>query len=109
MDDIEKRIKALEKRSRDDIERWQALEGDLKAFSAALTCIVRPIGVTNPKIIRTVIKNLKTYETVSRMDNQHSQMIVRLRRIREVFESQLKEIETNGSSSEDLDKPPRKK
>jgi hypothetical protein len=109
MDDFDKRLKVLEQRSRNDIERWEALAGEVKAFSGAFACMAKPICASNPKLMRTIIKNLKTYETVSRMDNEHSQMIVRLRHIRQVFESQLKEIETGGPSSEDRDKPLRKK
>jgi len=98
MNDVEKRLKALEKRARNDVERWGSIGGEIRAISGALACIARPICATNPKLMRTIVKNLKTYETVARMDNEHSQMIVRLRYIRQVFESQLKEIEGGADS-----------
>jgi hypothetical protein len=108
MTNIEKRLKMLENRARRDTDRWQSLSGEIKAFSAILTAMGAPICAAAPVQARAIIQNLKTYEKAARTQNEHAQMIVRIRYVREFFENRLK-AGGDDSTSEENGVPRRKK
>jgi hypothetical protein len=109
MPDIEKRLKALEKRARIDTERWHALSGEIKAICAIISAIGAPICAGKPIRTKAIIQNLKLYERIAREQNEHAQMIVRLRHEREFFESRIKRGEIGGSTSGKTSSPHSKK
>jgi len=106
MPSVDERLRKLEERSRADIERWQALEGDLKAFSGIISCMFAPIAAQTPAIARVIVQNLQAYENVARMQNEHAQMMQRLRVVREILEAKL---EKGGSTGADNGAPRRRK
>jgi hypothetical protein len=106
MPSVEDRLKKLEERTRGDVERWQVLEGEIKAFSAIISCMLAPIAAQTPAIARIIVQNLRTYEDVARMQNEHAQMMQRLRVVREILEAKL---EKGGSSGAKNASPRRRK
>lgn len=93
MSDIEQRLKSLEKRSRIEAERSQALQGDIKGVVLVVDSISAAIAADNKPLLRTIIKNLKTFEDVSRVQNEHDLTMKRLRAARKFFEGRLKSAE----------------
>lgn len=84
-----------------DIERWHAMSGEIKAFSSIITAIVAPMCVGKPDRLRTIIGNLKVCEEVARSQNEHGQMIRRIRFERRTFEDRLKKYYGDSSSPKD--------
>ncbi len=109
MTDIEKRLKALEKRARADTERWNALFGDTKALSLIADAIGAAICANNKPLLRTVIKNLQSFENAARIQNEHGLTIDRLRHARQFYEARLKKADEGGSTSSTNSAPPRKR
>lgn len=89
MADIEHRLKALEKQTRNQREQIQALFGDTKALTIIIDSLGAAICANNKPLLRTVILNLRQFETFSRQQNEHEATIVRLRTMREFFEGRL--------------------
>jgi hypothetical protein len=89
MSDIEKRLKALEKRIPLYEERWHATKAHVKALSMAIDCIGEPICQVNPRLISMIIKNLKTFEKEAKLQNGHSVLIWQLRETRKFFEARV--------------------
>ena len=85
---IERRLKALEKRAQTNDEVWQTLDGHIKAFSLIIDAIGAPICATIPSIGKTIITNLRNFENAGR--NNHDVTIRQLRHAREFFEAQIK-------------------
>lgn len=90
MPDIEQRLKALEKRTRADDERWRMLDEHTKAVALIRRAISAPICATMPSILPTIIENLRTAEKEARALNAHAKMIVEIRSARKVFEEVAK-------------------
>ena len=88
MANIEKRLKALEKRAQTNDEVWQTLDGHIKAFSLIIDAIGAPICATIPSIGNTIITNLRNFENAGKNNNDVT--IRQLRRAREFFEAQIK-------------------
>lgn len=109
MPDIEQRLKALEKRARADTERWQAVFGDTKALSIIIDAIGAAICADNKPLLRTVIKNLQSFENAARIQNEHGLTIERIRDAWKFYESRLKNAGASGSTAQDDGKPHRKR
>jgi hypothetical protein len=110
MADIEKRLKALEKRTRIDDERWQMLDAEIKALFLIFQAIGVPLCAADPTMSGAIIANLSTFESVARMQNEHARTIRKLRKLREFLVSQMEEIgKGDHPSSSNNDKPDRKK
>jgi hypothetical protein len=92
-DDIEKRLKSLEKRARIDAERWQAVEGDIKGIVFVIDSIGASVAAGSKPILQTILKNLKTFEDVARSQNEHEFTMKRIRASRKFFEGRLKLVE----------------
>jgi hypothetical protein len=107
--DIEKRLKALEKRARIDDDRWQMLDAQMTAFDLIFKAIGVPIGSANPATLHAIIMNLRTFEDVARMQNEHSVTIRHLRKTRLFFESMVKGNTGGGQTLINDRKPPREK
>jgi hypothetical protein len=82
MADLEKRLKALEKRAQKDDDRWQMLDAQSKALPMILRAICAPICAADPGLLRAIIANLRTFEESSRLLNEHSILIGEFRRVR---------------------------
>jgi hypothetical protein len=87
MPDIEQRLKALEKHARANHERWQMLDEHVKALALIRQAIAAPICAATPKILQTIIGNLKVCEKEARAVNAHAKMIVEFRAARKFFEA----------------------
>jgi hypothetical protein len=87
---VEYRLKALEKRTRIDDERWQTLAAQQTAFTMIFEAIGAPVCAASPVVFKTIIKNLKTFEVTARMTNEHAKTIEEFRHLREFFERQIK-------------------
>lgn len=109
MADVEKRIAALEKKSRNDAERIQALFGDTKALSLVVDSLGAAVCADNKPLLRTIIKNLKLFEDDARSLNEHDLTIARLRSSRKFFESRLEKADGARSNPSKDASPPRKK
>ena len=109
MPSIEQRLKTLEKHARADTERWQALSGEVKAITSIFSAMFQPICATNLPLGRTIIKNMKISEQVARAQNEHAQMLVRLRYEREFYESVLKKLESSASGPANNGAPQRRR
>jgi hypothetical protein len=89
MADIEKRLKALEKRARVDDERWQKLDGHMKGFSLIIDAIGAPICEATPSVLPAIIANLQNFENHARVQNKHDATIRQLRHARVFFEARV--------------------
>jgi len=109
MTDIEKRLKALEKRARIDNERWQIVDAQLKAFSLIIDAIGAPICAATPSILPTIILNLQNYEKAARVQNKHDATIQRLRHARKFFETRAAKVGKGDPPTGGADMPHQKK
>jgi hypothetical protein len=107
--DIEKRLKTLEKRAQIDDQRWQMLDAQMTAFDLIFKAIGRSIGAANQATLQATIMNLRTYEDVARMQNEHSVMIRHLRETRLFFESLVKGNTSGGRTLTNDRTPPHEK
>lgn len=98
MPDLEQRLKTLEKRARADVERWHAVQGDVKGVVLIIDSIGAAVAADNRPLLRTIITNLKTFEDGARMQNEHDLTMKRVRLAREFFESRLKKAERGSTS-----------
>ncbi len=99
MADLETRLKALEKRARNDTERWNSVAGDIKGLVCIIDAMGAAIGADNKPLLRTIIVNLKTFEDGARLQNEHETTMKRVRYQREFFERRLKLAEDKSSES----------
>jgi hypothetical protein len=105
MPDIERRLRALEKRVVTETEWLQALKAHIKALSLVIDCIGAPLCAANPAIVSVIVRNLKSYEKRARVQNEHDIVLWQLRETREFFEGRLPK-EANSAS---VAKSPRKR
>jgi hypothetical protein len=99
--DIERRLKALEKRAALDYEAILKIDGRSRAYRLIFHAIGAPIVAAMPEILPAIIKKLDGYEREARWQNSHASTIAALRDAREIFQSLAKSIPPNSPS-----KPP---
>lgn len=97
MPDLERRLKAVEKRVQAQHEVIQGLFGDTKALSLVTDALGAAICANNKPLLRTVIKNLQQFEDFARMQNEHDRTIARLRYQREFYEGRLNKFDQGGA------------
>ena len=106
MPDLERRLKAVEKRVQAQHEAIQGLFGDTKALSLVTDALGAAICANNKPLLRTVIKNLRQYEDFARMQNEHDRTIARLRHQREFYEGRLNKLDQGGADIANSGGPP---
>ncbi len=109
MSDLEKRLALLEKRFRNTAEYLQTLRGDIKGVSLILNFVGAAVAADNKPLLRTIIKNLQTFEKDAKIHNEHDMTLMRLRFAREFFESRLEKADKDDLRGAGANAPRRRK
>jgi len=88
--DIEKRLKALERRAQQGEENLRILNARIKAQSMIFTAIGLPICASIPSLSAQIIENLRNCEEVARSMNGRTALIREFREVRESLEGPAK-------------------
>ena len=70
-------------------KRLETLDAEIKGVVSILVTFAATLGEDNPKFVNLAINALKTFERASKITNEHTRTIERIRYMRGVFDDVL--------------------